>query len=209
MEDALQRLIEKKKEVEAKSVILHRTPSDIIKDAAQNALYARLRANPSNYHTGVFPTSPLSRFRTSFPTSRSPTPPAPMSPISHPKIEELPDDDGDNNNNHNLATSSTPLSPSPQARMSYTDFMYLDPPTQADTSNYAPTYTQWNGNTFSKPFHVTEPRRYSSVPPPTFSMFQDQDAMPTPGDSSASMDISPATPATDYYGTEYGDMGYQ
>jgi hypothetical protein len=59
LEDALQRLIEKKKETGAKALVLHRTPSEIIKGAAQSAIYARLRASPPNGGASRFPTSPL------------------------------------------------------------------------------------------------------------------------------------------------------
>jgi hypothetical protein len=50
-EDALQRLIEKKKEAEAKAVTLYRSPSEIIKDAAQQALLAKVRSLPANGET--------------------------------------------------------------------------------------------------------------------------------------------------------------
>lgn len=65
VEDALRGIIEKKKENEAKAIVLHRTPSEIIKDAAQNAIYARLRASPQHTMSSRFPSSPLG--------SRSPT----------------------------------------------------------------------------------------------------------------------------------------
>jgi len=65
VEDALRGIIEKKKENEAKAIVLHRTPSEIIKDAAQNAIYARLRASPQHTMSSRFPPSSIG--------SRSPT----------------------------------------------------------------------------------------------------------------------------------------
>lgn len=124
VEDHLQRLIEKKKEVEAKSMVLYRSPSDLIKDAAQNALYAKVRSSspsapsPSSFASSAYylsknrSTSPLGRIptttRPSFPMA-SPTPHFGISPVSyasqrnHPHSIVVTDTDSDSTAIHTKA----------------------------------------------------------------------------------------------------------
>lgn len=165
VEETLQRLIEKKKEAETKQVILYRSPSEIIKGAAQNALYQRLRSNnsgPDMLHT----------FRSSFPRdvssdvpfsadSRYP-PPQPTltqpslsfsvrpSPKSSLIVEELPDEP----TNTPPMTPNQPASPPhPLRRSSYTDFMITDD----------------NPGTYTCPSQPTSPGRQTLRTSGTFS----------------------------------------
>jgi len=87
VEDHLQKLIEKKKETEAKSMILYRSPSELIKDAAQNALYAKLRSSghsSPSHATFQSSASFQSRGVPSSPMSRISTPPRPSFPMASP-----------------------------------------------------------------------------------------------------------------------------
>lgn len=216
VESALQRLIEKKKEAEAKQIVMHRSPSDIIKGAAQNALYARLRSQSSpigarhvfggmdsvpGVYQAPFPSN--SRHPKSIPLPIHYTSPTRRSSVL---VEELPDDD-----------TELPQTP-PLPRPSYADFMAIDeeptqpifslphsssgsPPLQSDSNTSLKTsgsfaraaaqYSGYGGGGFSGGLNRSSsslPRTPPGSPPPRFSMFSDS-YMDTDG-----MDLSTTPP---------------
>ena len=231
VESALKRLIEKKQEAEAKQVVVYRSPSDIIKGAAQNALYARLRSNsPSSSARHVFgdPYSIPGTVQSSFPASTR----YPASSLARPImidaprprssliVEELPDD----------APSTPPLSSSGEQNVgrspSYADFMAIDDDpmqsfspsdsgpslrTSGSFSRAAAQLGQFSG--FGGGFPLNRSSSFvprspnNSPPPPRYSMFSDNYMDSTP----EGMDISSTPPnsSSTFMTSQGGFMGHQ
>ena len=192
VENALQRLIEKKKEAEAKQVAVFRSPSDIIKDAAQNALYARLRSQSSSPPGArhIF-SDEVDTHGVSEPhfasNSRYPVRSIPRSiSLTHTHrpsiiVEELPDDPSDQR-------------AMPIRRPSYADFMAIDedslqsqspPPSSSGSPSLRTSgsfsraaaqlgqFTGFGGGYNSLNRSSSSIPRSAGSPPPRFSMFSD------------------------------------
>lgn len=202
VEDALQRLIEKKKkETDAKSLVLYRSPSDIIKGAAQQAILAKVKSRP----LAVPAPSPFGRASYHMMSSSPPQPSSP--PSSHIPLHYFESDP-------HMMMTSPPLhraefgqyAPSPDSVFYMdTDPRYPSPSSQMATSSpmpYNPTPPTTPPRIPGPYDHIQSPPPFGSrtssythsPPPPTFSMFNGDD-------NTMDMDV-PTTPPT-YYTPRY------